>query len=445
MAATLTGEDLARLATAVPGPQSRALARRLALVESPNVTAIGDDGPVFWADAAGANVRDVDGNVYVDLTAGFGVATAGHANVKVAGAIADQAAHLPHALGDVHPAAIKVRLLECLAELAPGDLSVAILGSVGAEAVEAALKTAVLHTGRTGVLAFEHAYHGLTYGALATTSRPDFREPFRRQLFTGVRFAPFPVRTGSPDDRGREAGALAAVQRLLDTAEHSDWPIGAILVEPVQGRGGINLPTDNFLAGLRELCDGTRRILILDEVYTGFGRTGHWFACEHWNVVPDVICVGKAMTGSVPLSAAIGSPRVMASWPASTGEAIHTSTFLGNPVACAAALAQLEDIRDRDLVGRAARLGDVIRSRTASWQAHFDAIRDSRGLGLLQAVEFDAHVAARVASAAQREGVLVLSEGERGQVLAITPPAVITDEQLGFALDVLERAVAATA
>jgi 4-aminobutyrate aminotransferase/(S)-3-amino-2-methylpropionate transaminase len=437
----LTGRDLARLVTAVPGPRSRALASRLARVESRNVTALGEDGPIFWADAAGANVRDVDDNVYIDLTAGFGVANAGHANAAVSAAIADQARRLPHALGDVHPAEPKVQLLEALDRITPASLSVTILGSAGAEAVEAALKTALLHTGRPGVIAFEHAYHGLTYGALATTWRSHFRSPFTSQLTGNVRFAPYPARTGdAAADNAAEDAAIDAISRILVQAEDAE-PVGAILVEPIQGRGGIVVPTDGFLPSLRALCDGERLVLIFDEIYTGMGRTGRWFAAEHWNVVPDIICAGKALTGSVPLSATIGTPAVMAAWPPSSGEAMHTSTFLGNPVACAAGLAQIAEIDRLGLLDRARQLGERIAHRTARWVAAHATVRSARGIGLLQGVVLEPGHAVRIAIAAQREGVLVLAEGDDAEVLAITPPAVISDAQLERALDVIETAL----
>jgi 4-aminobutyrate aminotransferase-like enzyme len=437
----LDGAGIGRIVSTVPGPRSRSLAERLARVESPNVTRIAADAPIFWADADAACIQDVDGNTYVDLTAGFGVAQAGHANPRVARALAAQASRLPHALGDVNPAEIKVLLLERLAAIAPGSLSVSILGSAGAEAVEAALKTAVMRTGRTGILSFERAYHGLTYGALAVTARPDFRQPFAAQLFAGVRFAPFPdsTRDRGPGDEDR---AIDSVRDAIARAEDSPHPIGAIIVEPIQGRGGINVPTPSFLHRLRSLCDGARIVLIFDEIYTGFGRTGRMFACEHWNVVPDILCVGKALTGSVALSAAIGTPEIMSGWPRSRGEAIHTSTFLGNPIACAAALAQIDEIREKGLVGRAASLGSRIRDRTAGWRERFATVRDCGGLGLLQRVRCEDGIALRVASTALRQGVLVLAEGQQAESIAITPPAVITEAQLDFALDVIEQAIA---
>ncbi|MFW6078331.1 MAG: aspartate aminotransferase family protein [Gemmatimonadota bacterium] len=445
------GEALPRRATVrIPGARSRALARRLTAVESRNITRIDEHGPIFWAEARGANVRDVDGNVFIDLTAGFAVAAAGHANPRVAEAIAEQARRLPHALGDVHPPDVKVELLERLAELAPGRLAVSILASAGAEAVEAALKTATMHTGRPGVLAFVGAYHGLTYGALAATHREDFRAPFRGQLYGGVRFAryPDPYRWEGTGDIA--AAALLEVERLLDEAEASDSPVGALLVEPIQGRGGIVVPPVEFLPGLRRICDARGLVLIMDEVYTGFGRTGRWFACERVGVVPDVLVAGKALTGALPLSAAIGAPEVMAAWPPSSGEAIHTSTFLGNPLGCAAALAQLEEIERRGLVERAAALGARLRRRLEEWAERFDAVAEARGDGLLQAVELveDARtkapatvVAERVARKALQRGVLLLAEGPDANVLAFTPPLVITERQLDTALDVVEDAL----
>lgn len=446
------GEALPRQVTEVPGPASRQLSERLSRVESPNITRL-DGGAIFWAEARGANVRDADGNVYVDLTSGFGVAAAGHANPRVAGAVARQAATLAHGLGDVYPPEVKVRLLERLAALAPGELAVSILASAGAEAVEAALKTAIVATGRAGVIAFTGSYHGLTYGALATTWREEFRWPFRPQLFSGVRFAPYPHpyhRTAA--DPTEET--LAEIERLLAEGERSEHPIGAVLLEPVQGRGGIVVPPADFLPRLRALCDERGLLLIFDEVYTGFGRTGRWFAGEHWGVVPDLMAVGKALTGMLPLSAAIGTPAVMGAWPPSSGEAIHTSTFLGNPVACAAALAHLDEIEERGLVERAARLGGRLRERLEGWRGRFAAVGDVRGLGLLQGVELvEDSVSRRPASAlawrvverALERGVIMLGEGPQGNVLAFAPPLTITEAQLDYALAVVEDELASVA
>ncbi|MGK7311166.1 MAG: aspartate aminotransferase family protein [Candidatus Longimicrobiales bacterium M2_2A_002] len=443
------GERLPTLHTAVPGPRSRALTARLRRVESRNITAT-NDGPIFWAEAAGANVRDVDGNVYIDLTAGFGVSAAGHGSPAVGDAIAAQYRRLAHAMGDVHPADVKVELLERLAALAPGDLSVSILSANGGDAVESALKTAVMATGRPGIVAFEGGYHGLGYGALSVTSGDRFRAPFAGQLFQGVSFAPFPRASSTPGGRpgagsGRDGAvttdrALAAVRAAVEEAAAGEHPVGSVIVEPIQGRGGVVVPPADFLPALRSLCTELDLLLILDEVYTGLGRTGRWFACQHWDVVPDVLVVGKSLAGGLPLSAAIGPPAVMDAWPASDGEAIHTSTFLGNPVTCAAALAQLREIEARDLVGRAAALGERLATRLREVGERHET-GPARGLGLMRALELvgPPGTAARVSAAALREGVIVLPEGT---ALAFTPPLTITEAQLDHAVDVIEGLVA---
>jgi len=379
MTAPLDGEQLPRVATPIPGPRSRRLGERLARVESRNITLIDERGPIFWERAAGANVVDVDGNVYVDLTAGFGVAAAGHANPVVAAAVAEQSARLTHAMGDVHPAEVKVALLERLAELAPGELGVSILGANGGDAVEAALKTAVMYTGRPGVVAFEGAYHGLGYGALGVTGLERFKAPFARQLYGGVRFAPFPAES----EPGAAERALDTVRRrILESPAGAD-PVGAVIVEPIQGRAGIRVPPAGFLRALRNLCAELGVLLIMDEVYTGLGRTGRWFACEHDDVVPDLLVVGKSLGGGLPLSAVVGPREVMEGWPRSTGEAIHTSTFLGNPVACAAALEQLRAIEEGGLIERAARLGDHVAARLDGWAGSRPWAAGHRGRGLM--------------------------------------------------------------
>jgi 4-aminobutyrate aminotransferase-like enzyme len=434
------GDLLPDVRTPIPGPRSRELGERLRRVESRNVTRVDDAGPIFWDKAAGANVRDADGNRFIDLTAGFGVSAAGHANARVTAAVRHQIECLPHALGDVHPSAEKVELLERLDRLTPGDLGHGILSANGGDAVESALKTALLATGRPGVIAFHGAYHGLGYGALAVTAPQRFREPFEAQLYQGVGFAPFPVATPGGPTTGE---ALDAVRAHVTGARGGRDPVGAVIVEPVQGRGGVLVPSADFLPSLRAVCDDLDLVLILDEVYTGLGRTGRWFACEHWDVVPDLLVVGKALGGGLPLSAVLGRPRVMEAWPPSTGEAIHTSTFLGNPVACAAALAHLEAIETLGLVERADRLGLRIAARLDRWIDDGRAAAQ-RGLGLMRAVvpagEEPGRAAEAAATAALRAGVILLPEGD---ALALTPPLVITEAQLDYALDVVEAVLPA--
>ena len=413
--------------TEVPGPRSRDFARRLGRVESRNVTLLEPEAPIFWERASGSNVWDADGNRFVDLGAGFGVANAGHAHPRVVAAVREQSERLLHAMGDLHPATRKVELLEALVRRFPGGGPArAVLGSSGSDAVECALKTAQLATGRAGVVAFEGAYHGLGYGALDTTWRPLFRTPFAARLAGATVFARY--------------GDAADVRRA---ARESRAPIGAVLVEPIQGRGGERIPPDGFLRELRALCDAEGWLLIADEVYTGFGRTGRWFACEHEGVVPDLLCVGKGLASGMPISACIGSEAVMQAWPDSDGEAMHTQTFLGHPPGCAAALASMAVLEDEKLVPRAAELGAVVLAELRSALAGRAHVRDVRGRGLLLAVECDAgETALRGCAEALRRGVIVVPSGDHGEVIAITPPLSIERDLLLLALGLLADALA---
>lgn len=395
------------LKTKIPGPKSRALARQLRRYESRNVTFVSDNWPIFWERAAGANVWDVDGNRYIDLSAGFGVAGVGHSNPRVVSALKAQAGKLIHAMGDVHPNQLKIELARELVALTFGRWSKSearvLLANSGAEAVEAALKTAAVHTKRPGVIAFEGAYHGLTYGALDATWHSDFRKPFTEQL--GHFTAHFPY---------------GLVPEVSDIERY-----GAVIVEPIQGRGGIIVPPDDFLPKLRRFCDKHRLVLIFDEVFAGFCRTGRWFACEHWNVVPDIICVGKGMTGGFPMSACIARAEVMDSWPESNGEAIHTSTFLGNPLGCAASLAAISEMKRLKLDVRSRKLGDYLAGR----------LDKLRGKGLMLGLEVSD--APRLCERLLQRGIIALPEGNDGHVLGLTPPLTITKRQLDFCINAI--------
>jgi 4-aminobutyrate aminotransferase-like enzyme len=440
------GERMPRMRTTPPGPESSALAARLAEVESRNVTYLGPDFPVFWTEALGANVRDADGNEYLDLTGAFGVSVAGHAHPNVVAAIQEQAGRLVHGMGDVHPPARKVELLEALAALAPWPESRGVLASSGSEAVEIALKTALLATDRPGILAFEGSYHGLTMGALATTARIDFRGPFSRHLHSGVEFLPFPDLLESGADDGVVDRAIAAVVRSLDAAAGGSAPIGAVIVEPIQGRGGVRVPPPGFLGRLGEVTREYGAVLIFDEIYTGFGRTGDRFAFEHEGVVPDLLCLGKALGGGMPLSACIGDAAVMDAWPTSRGEALHTSTFLGHPLSCASALAFLRVLEEEDLAGRARVLGARIRLGLEEALAQEPFVRGIRGRGLFLGIVLGADEPERgagvdVATIALARGLLLLPAGEHGHVVELSPPLTLTEAQADAAVEGVAGAV----
>jgi 4-aminobutyrate aminotransferase-like enzyme len=297
----------------------------------------------------------------------------------------------------------------------------------GFEAVEAALKTALLATGRRAVIAFEGGYHGVGYGALNATHREHFRGPFRAQLREFGHFVTFP----------ETLEGLARVEKELRMLFRRHR-IGAVLVEPVQGRAGIRVPPLGLLPLLRAWCDRHGALLVLDEIYTGFGRTGRWFACEHSGVVPDILCLGKALAGGFPLSACVGRADVMdAAWPESSGEAIHTSTFLGHPVGCAMALAQIDELRRLKLVGRSARLGRLLLHELKSQTSNRKSQIEARGLGLMAGLELrrpdGSPATAEVLTIVKRllrRGFLVLPEGEHANVISFTPPLTITEAQL---------------
>jgi 4-aminobutyrate aminotransferase-like enzyme len=432
--------------------------------ESRNIVFMEPDGswPIVWDRAKDVHVWDADGKKYLDLTAAFGVAAAGHANPSVVKAGQKQMSRLLHAMGDVHPHARKAELARDLSRITferwskslnPSTVQPlnrepihrftgspirgkTIFSNSGFEAVESAFKTALLATGRRGVIAFEGAYHGLGYGALNATHRNFFRNPFHFQLREFGHFVPFP----------KKSADLANVEWSIRRIFHREH-IGAILVEPVQGRGGIQVPPGEFLPRLRKICDDHGALLILDEIYTGFGRTGKWFACEHTGVMPDLICLGKALTGGFPLSACVGRAELMdTAWPASRGEAIHTSTFLGHPVGCAMALAQIQEIEKLKLPERSAELGKFLLGELQSKISNPKLQIAVRGLGLMAGVELhlsDGRPATDAAMQAIKimlqHGFILLPEGEYGNVISFTPPLTITEAQLAKAVAELQK------
>lgn len=412
----------------VPGPRSRALFPALRAFESRNVTFVDDRFPIFWDSAAGSTVVDVDGNTFTDLTSAFGVASTGHANPRVAQAVGAQALRLMHAMGDVHPTAIKTDLLKKLAEMAPGTSNKVFLATTGSEAVEAALKTAIVATGRSAFVAFAGAYHGLSLGALAVCGIEKFREPFRSLLPRDNVFVPYP----------QERAEIAHMRALL----RSRNDVAGVIVEPIQGRGGCRIPPKGYLKDLQAECAAAGALLILDEIYTGFGRTGDMFVAEFEDVQPDILCVGKALGNGFPISAIVARASVMDAWPATHGEALHTSTSLGNPMGCAAALANIAELERLQLPLRARSLGEQLAVRLEALRPNPN-VRDVRGRGLMWGIELrDAACAEQAVKDALRRGVIVLQAGQAGNVLSITPPLTIEADELSTAMNAIEECIA---
>jgi 4-aminobutyrate aminotransferase-like enzyme len=418
------GGLLPEIAVPPPGPRSRELSEALRDLEAPGVnTLFGGEPAILWEEALGANVRDVDGNIYIDLTSGFGVAAVGHRHPRIVEAVREQAGRLLHGLGDVHAHPLRVALARRLVEIAPVDDPQVFFSISGAEAVEIALKTALGSTGRPGVVAFEPSYHGMTLGALNVTSREEFRAPFAAHLHGHVRRLPY-------------ACGLEKIEEALAGGD-----IGAVIVEPIVGREGVLIPPAGWLAGIAGLCRRHGALLIADEIFTGFGRTGRLFAVEHEGVRPDVLCCGKALGGGLPIAAVIARRDCFRCWE-TPGEARHTATFLANPLACAAALTVLDVLRDEDLPARAARSGEDLGRRLASWPDRFPAIEEVRGRGLLWGIAFRSGEQAKTwMLEAWSRGVLLLAGGPEGRVAQIVPPLTIREEQVVGAVGILEEAL----
>jgi 4-aminobutyrate aminotransferase/(S)-3-amino-2-methylpropionate transaminase len=366
----------------------------------------------------GVNVLDADGNRYVDLAAGFGALLLGHGHQSVLSALERQSRTLLQALGDVYPSEAKVALLERLAALYPAPAQV-ILAQSGSDAVSAALKTAQLHTGKPGVLAFNGAYHGLGYGPLASCGlRSSYREPFAAQLNPHVHFVDY------PNDESTLEPVLDQVQETLSTGV-----FGAILVEPILGRGGVVVPPKAFLPELARAAREAGALLIADEIWTGLGRAGLPLVSSK-TTLPDLICLGKGLGGGLPMSALVGSAKVMASW-RQTNEVVHTATFAGAPLPAATALATLEVLDTERLAARSVRLGERLRTRLQAELTSSSQWVSVRGSGLMVGIDLGARPGAGSALQAKllERGYITSTGGGQREVLVLTPPLVI-DESL---------------
>lgn len=422
-----------------PGPESVKCTAELKRFECPQITYVGGAFPVFIKRAQACNLWDVDGNRFFDLSGAFAVTNLGHSHPAVIKAVQEQSKLMMHGFGDVHPNDLKVQLAKKLSEITPGNLNQSIFSSTGSEAVETALKTAVMHTKKTGVISFTGAYHGLGYGALSVTHREDFKKPFLKQL------GGFAQAVGYPDVKRYENKAtlisMKAVQSAVKKAKKSRYAIGAVILEPIQGRGGIHAAPADFLKALRVFCDEEKIVLIADEILTGFGRTGSLFAVEKSGIIPDLMCLGKGMANGFPISACIGTTRVMYSWGTSKGDAIHTSTFLGNPLGCAVALAVIREIEGQKLVDRSRAMGEFFRKELWKLKEKHPSILDVRGSGLMIGMELGDKTG-RFVEECLRAGIVLLSSGEAHQVVSITPPFIITEKEITYCTGLFDKILA---
>jgi acetylornithine/LysW-gamma-L-lysine aminotransferase len=359
----------------------------------------------------GATVYDEAGREYIDCAAGIGVASVGHANPRVVAAITEQASQLITCPG-IFNNNTRADLLELLVSVAPSSLTRAFLCNSGTEAVEAALKFARHSTGRSNIISTMRGYHGRTMGALAATHKKEYREPFQ-PLPGGFSYVPY-------NNADKLAGAM-------------DDQTAAVIVEVVQGEGGIRPATGEYLQRVRELCDEHGALLIVDEVQTGFCRTGRFFGCDHFNLQPDIMCIAKAMAGGVPMGAVLASDKV------APLRGLHGSTFGGNPLSCAAAIAAIGFMRDEGLAERAATLGSRFSERFNA--ARPACVRDVRQLGLMIGIELKERVQPYIV-ALMDKGILALPAGPT--VLRLLPPLVISEEQIDRVADTLLEVLSAS-
>ena len=357
----------------------------------------------------GALVWDINGKEYVDCTGSYGVALLGHSHPKVVEAIRKQAERLISCHAGFYND-MRTEFLQKLVSITPKGLDKAFLSNSGAEAVECAIKLARKFSGKPEIIAMMGAFHGKTMGALSATWDKKYREPFK-PLVPEFKHVP-------PDDLEKVREAITE-------------KTAAVLVEPIRGEGGIRVPPNGFLPGLREICDETGVLLIFDEVQTGFGRTGKIFACEHWNIVPDILCLAKSVAGGLPLGITIAKENIMSSL--KVGE--HTTTFSGSPLVCAAACAAINVLVEEKLPERAAMLGRYFKEKLEVLRARHKIVREVRGLGLMLGMELRFDVLNIILKCMER-GVLVLDAGRN--ILRFLPPLVIEREHIDRVIDILD-------
>lgn len=399
--------------------------------------------------AEGAYLYTADGKRYLDFTSGIAVTNVGHNHPRVLAAAIEQMKKFSHSAVGVTLSEPLMRLTQELPKVMPGGMDMFFFGNSGAEAVEGAIKLARYVSRKPAIISFIGSFHGRTYGAASVTSvKSKYRthyEPFVPGIYFADYAYPYRCPFGEDPDKVVE-WSLDSIQKIFDRlAPPSE--VAAILVEPVQGEGGYVVPPAGFLPALRRICDEHHILLILDEVQTGFGRTGEMFAAQVFNVRPDIMAVAKGIANGFPLSATVASRDLMGSWLAGS----HGTTFGGNPVACAAALATLEVIREENLLENCRMMGKRLLDGFVSLKARYPVIGDVRGLGLMVAMELvlpgkgktpNPKVTMRVLEEALKRGLLGYMAGNQGQVLRLIPPLIVTEAQVDEALNILDDSLA---
>jgi 4-aminobutyrate aminotransferase len=430
-------ESAPHIVTELPGPRARELIARDEAVASPSLTRA---YPLVAESGAGMIVTDVDGNRFLDFAAGIAVCSTGHSHPRVVAAIKEQADRLIHIAATDFYEPRYLEFMERLAAIAPFEERARVfLTNSGTEAVEGAIKLARYHTHRPGIIAFEGGFHGRTMGALSLTNSKVKQRAGFGPLIPMVHHAPFPrVRAWREDSGGDGSAELAHLRGTIFGRQIAPSDVAAIVVEPIQGEGGYFPAPKAFMEGLRQICDEHGILLIADEIQSGMGRTGSWWAIEQMGVEPDIVLTAKGIASGMPIGAFIARESVW-TWPPGA----HGSTFAGNPVCAAAGLATLEIIESEGLANAAA-MGARLRSGLQRAAEGVEAVRDIRGAGLMLGVEFDSHeVAEAVQEAAFRRGLLTLECGESS--LRFSPPLIVDAAAVDTAVRIFGEAVGASA
>ncbi len=427
----------------VPGPQSRKLLARQEEIDSSAVS-YPRDIPLAIDEAKGATVRDVDGNTYIDMFAGIGVLNVGHSNPYVLEAVHEQSDKLVHSID--FPTEPRLELIDAMTDIAPGSLAgdskVVFGGPTGSDANEAAIKLTKYNTGGNGLVAFRGAYHGGTSGALSLTGNRKAKAPYS-PLLPDVVHAPYPhPLPPGKTDADAVADSLAEVRATIEDPYGGFAEPAAIFVEPIQGEGGVHVPPEGFLSGLRTIADENAIPLVFDEIQSGLGRTGQWWACEHFDVTPDVVTTAKALGGiGLPLSATIYAEELDTWDPGG-----HVGTFRGHVPAMRAGCRAIEYIESHDLLSHTRDIGQYLRNRLREVDA--SSLVDVRGKGLFVGAEFQTpggdpadDLVDDIQQTCFENGVLVWKAGRYDSVLRLLPPLVLTHELAETAMDVVTAAI----
>jgi 4-aminobutyrate aminotransferase/(S)-3-amino-2-methylpropionate transaminase len=440
--------NVPNIKTKIPGPKSEELIKQRNDFVPPGVYLV---QPVTIRDSEGALVTDVDGNTLLDFTSGIGVTSLGHSKKEIVNTICEQAGKLIHSCIHVANYEPYVKLAKKLTEITPGDFKKrTLMLNSGSEAVENAIKIVRQSTGRPNIISFENSFHGRTYMAMTLTGKWDPYKVGLGPFVPGVFFTPFPYSyrcpwgTDDPEECGK--AAIHHIEKNLFKTQVDPSTVGAIITEPVQGEGGFIDPPENFLPMLKDLCDEHDIQLIIDEVQTGFARTGKMWAIEHFGVEPDVMIMAKAIASGLPLSAVVAKEELAADiYPGSLG-----GTYGGNPIACATALKVIEIIERENIVEKSAKMGKTLRKRLDELQYKHEKIGEVRGLGPMLAMEFvkdkstkkpDPDTSSKIMKECLKNGLMTLKAGLYSNAIRLHPPLTIEEEYLDIGMDILENAI----